>query len=70
MRWLPWMQLMHKGYGISLVIGTASGASHAITAWGFDYTLVGGKSNYTAVYITDSDDRVTALKKWAWLILL
>jgi hypothetical protein len=56
-------KLMHQGYGISLVIGTASGASHAITAWGFDYNLLSGKTNYTSLYITDSDDKATALKK-------
>jgi hypothetical protein len=56
-------QLMHNGYGISLVIGTTSGASHAVTAWGFDYDLVNGKTTYTAIYVTDSDDKVTALKK-------
>ena len=56
-------QWMHIGYGISLVIGNASGASHAITAWGFDSALVNGKTNYTALYVTDSDDSVTALKK-------
>ena len=56
-------QLMHNGYGISLVIGTSS-ASHAVTAWGFDlYPVSNGKTNYTALYITDSDDRVTALKR-------
>ena len=55
--------LMHQGYGISLVIGPGSTSAHAITAWGFDYTVVSGKTNYTGVYITDSDDGVTALKR-------
>ena len=54
--------LMHEGYGISLAIYKGT-ASHAITCWGFDYTITNGVSNYTSVYVTDSDDGVTALKK-------
>jgi hypothetical protein len=55
--------LMNKGYGISLVIGPNHTNQHAITCWGYDYTLTGTTKNYTALYITDSDDGVTALKK-------
>jgi hypothetical protein len=54
-------QLMHQGCGISLVI-TKGTASHAITCWGFDYTVTNGQTDYTAVHYTDSDDGVTALK--------
>jgi hypothetical protein len=55
-------QLMHKGCGISLVITKGSNASHTITCWGFDYTTTNGNTDYTAIYYTDSDDGVTALK--------
>jgi hypothetical protein len=55
--------LMNKGYGISLVIGPNHTNQHAITCWGYDYVMNGTTKQYTALYITDSDDGVTALKK-------
>jgi hypothetical protein len=55
--------LMNKGYGISLVIGPNHTNQHAITCWGYDYVMNGTTKQYTALYITDSDDGVVALKK-------
>ena len=55
--------LMHRGYGVSLIIGR-SGGSHAVTAWGFTYTFdpITGTNLYSGIYITDSDDGVTGLR--------
>jgi len=55
--------LMNSGYGISLVVGPNHTNQHAITCWGYDYVMSGTTKQYTALYITDSDDGVTALKK-------
>lgn len=55
--------LMSKGYGISLVIFSSTGSTHAITAWGYDYDLIDNTESYTALYITDSDDKVSALRR-------
>ena len=38
--------------------------SHAVTLWGFDYVLNGKVKNYTSIYITDSDDRVSGLVEY------
>jgi hypothetical protein len=57
-------QMMNNGDGVSLVLSKGS-SSHAVTCWGFDYNLVNGVKNYTSLYITDSDDGVTALRNYA-----
>ena len=54
---------MHQGYGVGLTIGKGTGM-HAITAWGFGYTLVNGGKKYTSIYVTDSDDGVTGLRNY------
>jgi hypothetical protein len=46
-----------------LVIGSSTGGTHAITAWGYDYDLIDNTDSYTALYITDSDDKVSALRR-------
>ncbi len=55
--------LMRQGYGVTLIIGRPGG-SHAVTAWGFDYTYdpLTKKNLYSGIYITDSDDGVLGLK--------
>lgn len=57
---------LRAGDGVSLLVyrhGYAGG--HAITLWGFDYDInqLGGV-DYTGVYVTDSDDGVTALQHY------
>lgn len=58
--------MMRKGYGIGLTISNGSAYSHAVTAWGFDYyyDAVLAAMQYTAVYITDSDDGILGLRKY------
>ncbi len=52
--------LMQQGYGVGLVIRKGT-AAHAVTSWGFSYELVNGAKNYLSIYLTDSDDGLTAL---------
>ncbi len=55
--------LIHQGYGIGLTIGK-NYPSHAVTCWGYEYDYTGDFRTYKAIYLTDSDDGVTALKKY------
>lgn len=57
---------MHNGYGIALTIKNGT-AAHSVTAWGFDYLTTSGGTVYQSIYLTDSDDGVTALKKYGLL---
>lgn len=56
------VRLFREGCGVTLDLspGGIFPQGHAITLWGIDYE---GK-RIKAVYITDSDDRVTALKRY------
>ncbi len=56
---------LHNGYGVTLGIYTSGGAGHALTAWGFDYSGQGKNRTYTSVYVTDSDDNMTALREYS-----
>ncbi|MBP3301690.1 MAG: IdeS/Mac family cysteine endopeptidase [Opitutales bacterium] len=49
-----------KGVTISLSSGGKFPQGHAITLWGIEYE----KNRIKSVYVTDSDDRVRALKKY------
>jgi len=51
------------GDGVTLAIYT-SGGGHCLTCWGYNYTNSSGVINYTAVWVTDSDDGVTALQEY------
>jgi hypothetical protein len=51
------------GDGVTLAI-YRSGGGHALTCWGYDYTNSSGGIQYTGVWVTDSDDHVTALKEY------
>uniref|UniRef100_A0A7V4LDF2 Uncharacterized protein n=1 Tax=Desulfobacca acetoxidans TaxID=60893 RepID=A0A7V4LDF2_9BACT len=53
--------LMHQGKCVGLSIGSSSG-SHALTAWGFEYTSPGA---YTSIFFTDSDDGLPGLRQYA-----
>jgi hypothetical protein len=59
---------LHSGYGVTLGIYESNGSGgwygHALTAWGFSYTVPGGSRTYSSIYVTDSDDGVTALKNY------
>ena len=50
--------------GVALCIYTPSGGGHALTCWGYNYNNAGGVINYTDVWVTDSDDGVTALREY------
>jgi hypothetical protein len=52
------------GDGVTLALYKASGGGHALTCWGYDYTNSSGVIQYTGVWVTDSDDHVTALKEY------
>jgi hypothetical protein len=53
---------LKSGYGVTLGIFTDTGGAHSITLWGVDYyTILGSVIGYTGVWITDSDDKKTAL---------
>jgi len=56
--------LFDSGYGVTLAIyspKTGGGYyGHALTIWGYDYS----NGQYTGVYVTDSDDNVTALQHY------
>jgi hypothetical protein len=54
-------QWMHDGYGVTLAI--RGSIDHAITAWGFDYDT--DAATYTGIYVTDSDDNVNSLRRYA-----
>jgi hypothetical protein len=58
--------LMHKGDGVALTIRNSSGGAHAVTLWGYSTNSSGV---YSSIYITDSDDGVTALQNYTvtWL---
>jgi hypothetical protein len=60
---------LHIGYGVTLGIYEANGSGgwygHALTAWGFGYTVLGGSRTYSSIYVTDSDDNVKALQNYA-----
>jgi len=49
---------LHNGYGTTIGIYGDLGGGHAITVWGVSY--VG--SQFTGIYVTDSDDGVNALR--------
>jgi len=51
----------NSGDGVVLCIYTPSGGAHALTCWGYNYTLPG---LYTGIWVTDSDDGVTALQEY------
>jgi hypothetical protein len=59
---------LHSGYGVTLGIYMPNGSDgwygHALTAWGFNYTGQGGSRTYSSIYVTDSDDHVTALQNY------
>ena len=52
-------EYLNNDYGVTLAVYTDSGSGHALTAWGYEYDEF---SDYTGVYVTDSDDYQTALK--------
>jgi MYXO-CTERM domain-containing protein len=52
-------QFLHDRMGVSLGIYTDSGGGHAITAWGY---ATNDSGSYSGLYVTDSDDGVTALR--------
>ena len=55
----------HSGDGVSLIIANSYGGEHCLTCWGYDYTILsGGGIQYNNVYVTDSDDFVTALQEY------
>lgn len=49
-------EYLHKGYGPTIAV-YAKGGGHALTVWGYDYS----GSDYTGIYVTDSDDDVNEL---------
>jgi hypothetical protein len=51
----------NSGDGVTLAI-YKSGGGHALTCWGYDYTNSTGGIQYSGIWVTDSDDRVTGLK--------
>lgn len=53
---------LHAGYGVGLAIYREWG--HAVTAWGYEYDPA-HPDYYTGIWITDSDDNVTALRYYA-----
>ena len=50
---------LKSGYGVTLGVYTNGGA-HSLTAWGYDYDSSG---NYTAVWVSDSDDNSSTMKR-------
>jgi hypothetical protein len=52
-----------SGDGVTLAIYKPNGG-HALTCWGYDYSDLNGVIQYTGVWVTDSDDGVTALKEY------
>jgi hypothetical protein len=52
-----------SGEGVTLAIYKPNGG-HALTCWGYDYSDLNGVIQYTGVWVTDSDDGVTALKEY------
>jgi len=53
-----------SGDGVTLAI-YKPGYGHALTCWGYDYTKqLSGVIQYTGIWVTDSDDGVTALEDY------
>ena len=52
---------LHQGQGVTMILGTSSGGSHAVTAWGFSESA---PRSYTNIYITDSDDGTYGLAEY------
>lgn len=51
-----------SGYGVTLdIYKPGLDYGHALTCWGYDYTNLNGVIHYNGVWVTDSDDGVTAL---------
>jgi hypothetical protein len=55
-----------SGYGVTLSIYKSGlDYGHALTCWGYDYTDLSGVIQYNGVWVTDSDDGVTALQYYS-----
>ena len=51
---------LQSGFGVTIAVGGV----HALTVWGYDYTLIGGHVTYLDLHVTDSDDYVNALQTY------
>ncbi|MFH0809218.1 MAG: hypothetical protein V2A77_01920 [Pseudomonadota bacterium] len=63
---LPYISsFLHQGYGVTLVVHKYGGGAHALTVWGYDYTGSGRGTDYTGIYVTNSDDYTNQLAHYS-----